>query len=267
MFALLAIEWLKIRRYRTFWFLMALFIGLFFLTNFLVSHRFFIQTDVNLHLFFGNYAFPEVWDNVGFLVRLLGGIIPVAIIISTTNEYQFRTHRQNVIDGWSRSDYLHAKWLLCLGVAAFITLLCGMLGLSFGFAYSRNFMAAGQHVERLGWIFLLVLNYTAFAMTLSFFLKRAAVTIILFVSFSYIIEFVLAKVVTHYAGHALGDYLPLQCSANLLGFPFAEPIKEQLQQQIKAAAGPSASWLALASGGWMAGYYLIGRWKLQRSDW
>ena len=39
-------------------------------------------------------------------------------------------------------------------------------------------MDDGAHLDRLLFIFLLILNYTALAMTLSFFVKRGALTLI-----------------------------------------------------------------------------------------
>src|SRR3954468_9421542 len=133
MFRLLGIEWLKLRGYRPFWVLLVLFIVLLFLTNYVTSHGFFFKTRSGANAFTPDYVFPKVWDYVGFWVRMLGGLLPVFIIISTTNEFQYRTHRQNVIDGWSRADFFHAKWLSCLIVALAVTLVAAALGAAFGF--------------------------------------------------------------------------------------------------------------------------------------
>src|SRR4051812_42784679 len=90
MFRLLGIEWLKLRSYRAFWVLLILFLGLLFLANFAASHGFFINTARDFSMFTKSYSFPSVWDNIGFWVRTLGGLIPVLVIISTTNEFQYR---------------------------------------------------------------------------------------------------------------------------------------------------------------------------------
>lgn len=283
MFRLLEIEWLKLRGYRPFWVLMLLFIVLLFLTNFVTSHGFFIKARVDLDAFRPDYSFPKVWDYVGFWVRMLGGLLPVFIIISTTNEIQFRTNRQNVIDGWSRAEFFHAKWLSCLVVALAVTVVAAALGVAFGLFAPQSPPApgtldplagmlaqqtaapadAGAHLDRLFYVFLLVLNYTGLAMTLSFFVKRGVLTVILFVIFCYILEKMAAGIVNWQTGSHIGDFFPLQCSAGLLSFPTPDVIK----QNMEPTTGPTNAALALASTGWLVFYYLAGWWKLRRSDW
>jgi hypothetical protein len=220
---------------------------------------------------------------MGFWVRMLGGLLPVFIIISTTNELQFRTNRQNVIDGWSRTEFYHAKWLSCLVVAVAVTVVAGALGAGFGFLTPHHVPAPGSidpitgmllqqtdlhpeatgHLDRLFYMFLLVLNYTGLAMTMSFFLKRGVLTIILFVIFCYLLEKMAAGIINWRSGTHFGDYFPLECSAGLLSFPTPDIVK----QQMGPATGPTNTALALTSAGWLVFYYLVGWWKLRRSDW
>jgi ABC-2 type transport system permease protein len=284
MFRLLEIEWLKLRGYRPFWVLMALFIVLLFLTNFVTSHGFFFKTHTGESVFTPNYGFPKVWDYVGFWVRLLGGLLPVFIIISTTNEIQYRTNRQNVIDGWSRAEFFHAKWLSCLVLAVAVTLVAAALGAGFGFfAHAQPTPPPGSvdpftqaliqqtdahpeatgHLDRLFYMFLLVLNYTGLAMTLSFFVKRGVVTIILFVIFCYALEKLTGGIINRVTHTHIGDYFPLECSAGLLGLPKPDVVKQLMGPQ----AEPTNTALALTSGAWLVFYYAIGWWKLRRSDW
>jgi hypothetical protein len=283
MFRLLEIEWLKLRGYRPFWVLMVLFIVLLFLTNFVMSQGFFLTTLKNQRLFKPDYSFPRVWDYVGFWVRMLGGLLPVFIIISTTNEIQYRTNRQNVIDGWSRAEFFHAKWLSCVVLAVAVTLVAGALGAGFAMFSQHHVAAAGTgdpisgiltqttdahpeatgHLDRLFYVFLLGLNYTGLAMTLSFFVKRGVVTIILFLCFCYVLEKITGGIVNWRTHSRIGDYFPLECSAGLLALPRPDVVK----QAIGEATGPSNTTLALTSAGWLAFYYVVGWWKLRRSDW
>jgi hypothetical protein len=223
-----------------------------------------------------------VWDYVGFWVRMLGGLLPVFIIISTTNEIQYRTNRQNVIDGWSRAQFFHAKWLSCVVVAVAVTLITAAVGAGFGFFSHHAVAAPGTvdplmqaltqqtdahpeatgHLDRLFFVFLLVLNYTGFAMTLSFFVKRGVVTIILFLCFD-VLEKLIAWIVNWRTHSFAGDYFPLQCSAGLLTFPTPDLVK----QAIDANAGPTNTALALTSAAWLVFCYVLGWWKLRRSDW
>lgn len=286
MFRLLAIEWLKLRNYRPFWVLMVLFIVLLFLTNFVMSHGFFFKTKSGSNIFSPDYSLPMVWDYVGFWVRVLGGLVPVFIIISTTSEFQYRTNRQNVIDGWSRAEFFHAKWLSCLVVAVAITLIAAGLGAGFAFFHHRppapppsieslDSMAGvltqttdphpekTGHLDRLFFIFLLVLNYTGLAMTLSFFLKRGIVTVVLFLAFCYVLEGSIGWIINWRTHSHFGDYFPLQCTADLLALPTPDVVKQTMGPN----SGPTDTVLAATAGGWLVFYYLVGWWKLRRSDW
>ena len=117
---LLAIEWLKIKRYRTFWVLAGLFIVLLPLWNYEVANGFlkFGGNGKNgINFLSTAYAFPQVWGNVGFWGSLFINFLSILIIIMTTNEYHafdrvylsgIVEHRLNFINK-GRQDYLTKK--------------------------------------------------------------------------------------------------------------------------------------------------------------
>ncbi len=55
------------------------------------------------------FSFPNVWRTVPYDAGILLFIPAILIITLFTNEYSYRTHRQNIIDGWSRSRFIHIK--------------------------------------------------------------------------------------------------------------------------------------------------------------
>src|SRR5688572_6830858 len=99
---LLAIEWLKIKRYRTFWILTGFFLVLLPLLNYQILHGMVKIGGGGINLLSQSYSFPAVWGNVGFWGSIFILFLSILIIILTTNEFNFRTHRQNVIDGLKR---------------------------------------------------------------------------------------------------------------------------------------------------------------------
>src|SRR5690349_23467372 len=118
MLHLLSIEFRKMYSYRTFW----IVCGLYFLTiGFSTATGMeFLKWLSNTIGKFGQelninriplYHFPDVWLNLvwwsGFFKVLLG----IMTVISITNEYTYRTIRQNVIDGLSRWEFLLSKIL------------------------------------------------------------------------------------------------------------------------------------------------------------
>src|SRR5262245_35861746 len=106
---LLAIEWLKIRRYRAFWLLIGLFAVLLALWNYQISKGVVQMGAQGVNVLSNAYTFPDVWSNLGWWGGIFVLFLAILIITLTCNEFTFRTHRQNVIDGWSRLDFYHAK--------------------------------------------------------------------------------------------------------------------------------------------------------------
>src|SRR5215469_2405622 len=104
MFKTLLVEWLKLRRYRTFWILMAMTLlsipGLTYLLFDLMKNSF--PKGAGKAILGSPFAFPDVWQTVSWNSTLLFILPAILLITLTTNEFTYKTHRQNIIDGWSR---------------------------------------------------------------------------------------------------------------------------------------------------------------------
>jgi ABC-2 type transport system permease protein len=260
---ILAIEWLKMKHYRTFWVLAGLFSALLLLWNILISQGILkLGGGGNINFMNITYSFPSVWDNIGYWTKFFSGLLAIVIIILVTNEYQFRTNRQNVIDGWTRLQFFHAKWLVVICMSVTITLYVFLQGIAFGLANGSSISEAGGHIEKLLYVLVLTMNYFAFAMTLSFMLKRSGMTIVIFLLYTYIIEIIIGQLLNWKIDGKPGNYLPLQCSAELLNFPLMTTL-----QGMMTKAGPSNNVLVITSLVWIVIYYLIGRRQLLRNDW
>ncbi len=129
---LLAIEWLKIKRYRTFWVLVGLFTLLLPIWNYEIASGF-MQIGGNgksgINFLDTAYSFPGVWGNIGFWGSIFVLFLSILVIIITTNEYTYRTHRQNVLDGWQRMQFYNAKVLVVLMLASAAALYLFILGI------------------------------------------------------------------------------------------------------------------------------------------
>ncbi len=107
----LRVEWLKLKYYRTFWILLAIIVVCIPAFNY-VSYDI---TDNSFPKMNGKsllgtpFSFPYVWSTVPYLAGILMFMPAILIITLFTNEYSFRTHRQNIIDGWSRARFIHIK--------------------------------------------------------------------------------------------------------------------------------------------------------------
>jgi len=260
--ALLSIEWLKIKHYRTFWVLAGLFAGLLLLWNLLILFGAMKLGGGGINLLNNSYTFPSVWDNVCHWTKLFSGLLAIVIVILTTNEYQFKTNRQSVIDGWQRAEFFHAKWWLVLVMSIVVTLYTFILGFVFAVSNGSSLSLMGDHIEKVLYVFILNMNYFGFALTLSFFLKRSGMTIVIFLLYCYIIEIIIQQLLNWKIDARPGDFLPMQCSAELLNLPLIDLANNAMHK-----TSSSHTILMITSIFWIVVYYIIGRTKLLRSDW
>ena len=262
MIQILSIEWLKIRKYSTFWILAGLFMTMLLLWNWSISSGTIKLGSSDINILSSNYSFPEVWGNVGYWTKFFAGLIAIIIIILTTNEFQFRTDRQNVIDGLSRTNFFHAKWILVLLLSLAVTLFTFSLGIFFGIAHGSSLSNAGGNIIKIFHVFILTLNYFGFALTLSLLLRRSGMSIIIFLLYCYMIEVMLQQFLNWKIGSHPGNYLPMQCSAELFYFPLPNNMGKVLHRDTSGETS-----FMIASGLWLAAYYCIGRIRMLKSDW
>jgi len=143
MLHLLKIDLKKMTNYRTFW----VIAGLYFLVLGFGSasgmevlkwlKRTFEDFGGNININrIPLYHFPDVWLNLIWCAGLLKIVLAVMVVISVTNEYTYRTLRQNIIDGLSRSQFLLTKMLTNVLLSLASVILIGVIALITGLIYS-----------------------------------------------------------------------------------------------------------------------------------
>jgi len=212
-----------------------------------------------------SYGFPSVWGFFGFVASFFIIFIAFVIVILVTNEYRYRTQRQNVIDGWSRLEFFHAKVFLTFKLAIITTIYTGIWCLIFGAGYSGSLEYFSKDMEKLFYFFLLCLNYYGLALMLSFLLKRSGLVIGLYMIYVLMVESIASSYLNwQFKGMYIGNFLPLQCSDQLLPFPLMKLAEGMMNQQFTP---PPDYAYALASCVYILLYYFISRQKLLKSDW
>src|SRR5688572_27759840 len=105
MLHLLKIEWLKVKNYRTFWILLLLImvsIPAFNYMIFDITDNSFGNSKQMKEMILGRpFSFPTIWQTIGWISSLMLFIPALLLITITTNEFTYKTHRQNIIDGWA----------------------------------------------------------------------------------------------------------------------------------------------------------------------
>lgn len=260
---LLSIEWLKVKKYRTFWILIGFFIVLLPVWNLGITDGFLKfggKNDINI--LDQAYTFEHVWSNLGFWASIFVIFISILTIIITTNEYSFRTSRQNVIDGLSKLDFFHAKWIMVALFTLFTALYVFVVGVYFG-ATKGSFSDFPGDVEPLFYFVILAVNYYSFALLLALFFKRSGIAIGMFMLYTLILESMLKGIINWSLDTEIGNYLPLQASDELLPFPLMKAVKDMAGMGADFSATPYIVMSLI----WIVSYYIIGRMKILRSDW
>jgi ABC-2 type transport system permease protein len=223
----LGIEWLKLKYYRTFWILLgviAVCIPAFNYVIYDITDNSFPK--VNGQNLLGNpFSFPNVWSTVPYIAGVLVFIPAILIITLFTNEYTFRTHRQNIIDGWSRSRFIHIKLTEVIILSLFLTGIVILTCLFFGFITRRPMQpkAGWEQLRFILFYFIEMLDYSLVAVILSLLIHRAGLTMGIFFLYMIIEQFVVSLGRNKYKVTWV-DYLPEEVSDRLIPQPFAKRI-------------------------------------------
>lgn len=216
MLRLLHAEWLKLKSYRAFWICALLY--MVSLPGLIMSlHTFNIKLGGGTSIGFSFYHFPVVWHNITFIAGWFNLLLYFFFILLITNEFQFRTLRQHIIDGLSREQVVLSKGLLVLIFSTLSTLLVGVLGLVCGYLLSDTPPADSalvtQKLAFLGAFWLQNTAYLSFAAFLSLIIQKQGFTILFFLIYGIVLENLLRF---RFLPELAAQYLPLRNFGELL---------------------------------------------------
>ncbi|HMI77855.1 MAG TPA: ABC transporter permease [Ferruginibacter sp.] len=234
MFNLFKIEWLKIKTYRTFWILFGGFLISFPIGFSLLAYKYMesmqntktIEENLLKALLDAPFVFPKVWHASGWMGGMFFILIAMLFILLITNEVQYRTHRQNIIDGWSRMDFLKAKFSVLIFFVVVSTLVVFIMGLIVGSIYSTSTTNIFAGVYYVGYFALMATLYLMLAFLIAILIKRTGLAIIIYFAIVCIVDNVIGGIFTIRESQ-LGYYMPLEVVDSLLPFPFKPKILEK----------------------------------------
>lgn len=124
----------------------------------------------------GIFNFPYVWHFNAFIGAWFKIFLAVVIVSMTANEYNNKTIKQNLIDGLSKREFLHSKWIMIFAFAGISTLFIFVVSLILGLMYS-NYTELGiifSDFEYLLAYFLKLVAFFGFCLFLGTVIKRSA---------------------------------------------------------------------------------------------
>lgn len=231
MFHLFRIEWMKVRKYRAFWILWGAFLLLYPICYYFVAREFMRAAETReeemLKGLVGNpFIYPRVWLSSAWFGGLFFVIIGMLFILLITNEVQYRTHRQNVIDGWSRFDFLKAKFTMLIFFVVTSTALVFLCGLMVGSMYSSSDASVTGGLYYIGYFALSAVMYLMVAYVIAILIKRTGLSIIVYFAFVWLVDNILWGLLT-FKGWQAGYFLPLETTDSLMPHPFKPAMLER----------------------------------------
>lgn len=266
MLHLLKIDLKKLTSYRTFWVVCGLyFITLAFST---ASGMEFLKWLARTFEDFGSklninriplYHFPDVWLNLIYFSGLFKIVLAIMTVISITNEFQYRTLRQNVIDGLSRWQFLASKILTNLLLSflsvAMILIISFVTGLIYTPSINWNFVFADM--EFLIAYFLEIFAFLSYALMLGVLVQRSGLTIILLL-LSHMLEAIIRENVDEYVPWMI-RFFPMESISNLVPMPFKRYAFQEIRDYLTFGS------IAIALG-WTFLFNYFSYLKLKHSD-
>jgi ABC-2 type transport system permease protein len=225
MLQIIRTEWLKIKKYPAFWWV----IGITALTypgiNYMFHSVFINITEKQTNsgkvvkALLGNpFSFPESWRTVAYFSSIFVFIPSIVVIMLITNEYSYKTNRQNIIDGWSRTNFITAKLIDVLIMALLVTILYTGVALIIGFTNSKN-ESPWTMSYYIGLFALQTFSQLSLAFLTGLLLRKSFIALAVFTFYFIIVEPIAVNLIKYKLKNDLGRFLPLEISQRLLPKP------------------------------------------------
>ena len=165
------------------------------------------------------YTFPGIWHNLTYIAgsRLFLLFPAFVIVLLVTNEFTFRTLRQNVIDGMSRDQVVLSKILFVSFLSLGLTLFVAINGLLLGMIHTPA--ADWYQVFNKSWFlaafFLEVFGFSMLALMIGFLVQKSIFALGILFVYSVIAE----PIAVHYSPVWLKPLLPVNAISHLIELP------------------------------------------------
>lgn len=226
---LIKIDFRKYFHNRTFWVLSALYVVLVVFV-FMVTESF--LNNVMSHVGknspvtipgFSLYSFPYVWHNMAFIAGFFKIFLALIVIIFITNEYSYKTIRQNVMSGMSRVEFLFSKVIFVLFISLAVTIVLFLSALLLGVSHTEH-MTTALVFAKMFFVpayFLEVFTFLLMAMMFAFVLQKQGLAIGIFALYYYVLE----PIIAFKLPDGVARFLPIKMITHLIDVPNSSLMK------------------------------------------
>lgn len=226
MLLLIKIEWLKIKKYPAFWWMLGIVALTYPGINAMTYYGYLkattgkeITTNIAKMLLGNPFAFPETWHSVAYFSSFFILLPSILVIMLVTNEYTFKTHRQNIIDGWSRTQFITSKLFDVMIVSVIATLVYLLVAVVFGIIADSSLLYQWSYQLQYIPLFLLqTFAQLSIAFLLGYLVRKAFISLGIFLFYYLIVENI-AVTYARFKLNDLGRFLPFEISDRLIPAP------------------------------------------------
>ncbi len=176
------------------------------------------------------FTFPTNWEWMAYagnwLVFFFLGFIMMNMV---TSEVGFKTMRQNIITGMTRSDYFLSKLYAALALGLGATLYYAICTLVIGFFHNDpySFTNAFAEPEWLVRFFLMSMGYLSFALMVGFIIRRSGVAIFTYTCYILFIELMFKWMVHNrvFKDSSTINYWPMNAVEDLTPLPLWKKVE------------------------------------------
>ncbi len=172
---------------------------------------------------FSFYSFPYVWHNMAYLAGMFKIFLALIIVFFVSNEFSYRTLRQNIMNGMSRNEFVWSKILFVVLLSLAATLILFFPSLIMGLLKTKvlTWEVATRKLFFILAYFLELLAFGSFALFVAFLLKRSALAIGLLAFYYFILE----RIIAYKLPDEVAAFLPIKAIGNLVDVPNSNLMK------------------------------------------
>ncbi len=235
MLNLLKLEWLKFKNYRSFRVLLLLYFTLLPLIILLPLSLNISSTFSELSNVTSFYQIPNIFAAAGYLgswiVFLLMGVLGIQLI---TMEYEFKTLRQNIISGLSRSQFFFGKLSFIAAIALVLTLYYLFVALAIGF-YHTEAIYLSRLTKAIPFLFNYFLQSIAYLITgflVGLFIKRPGLSVLLYFAYAMFIENIFRYIIhKKILANESMNYYPFNAFEDLVPIPVPKILEKTVETE------------------------------------
>lgn len=174
----------------------------------------------------GIFNFPYIWHLNTYVAASLKIFLAVVIVSMMSNEYSYKTIKQNLIDGLSKKEFVMSKFLTVVVFAVVSTIFVAIISLILGLTYSdfKTFSIITTDIDYLLAYFIKLVGFFAFCLFLGVFVRKSAFALGFLILWQ-IIEGISYGVAGKYifsnmdSAHTMMKFFPLNAMSNLIKEP------------------------------------------------